>query len=167
MITRLLGERMNFGFIWFCIIYQSLYCLVGESLDDLISHCKTLMESMGSTENVESNWTKRMTIMQEDWTKGRSSIFKWVVSDENHHSDQCSFCFANEANVRCHQCGLSFYMCNTCDERLHSSNPFHDREIWNERFFEAIAPAEKFDNFRKTESGMFLIMNSFYTFWLF
>ncbi|CAB4009190.1 Hypothetical predicted protein, partial [Paramuricea clavata] len=125
----------------------------GESLEDLITHCKTLLESMGSTEYVESNWTKRMTDMQEDWTKGWSFIFNWVVSDENHHSDKCSFCFGSDANVRCHQCGLSFYMCNICDERLHSSNPFHDREIWNGRFFEAVAPMEKFDGYRKTGSG--------------
>lgn len=90
------------------ITHPFLYCLVGKSLDDLITHYKTLLESMGSTEYVESNWTKRMTDMQEDWTKGRSSIFNWVVSDENHHSDKCSFCFGSDANVRCHQCGLSF-----------------------------------------------------------
>ncbi len=108
-------------------------CLVnlGKSLDDLIVHCKSLLESIPDAKHAESNWTKRMTCMQEDWTKARSSIFDWVVSDEDRHSEKCSFCLGGDANIRCHHCGLSFYLCNACDDKIHSSNPFHDREIWN------------------------------------
>ncbi len=91
--------------------------------------------------------------MQEDWTKARSSIFDWVVSDENHHSEKCLFCLGGDANIKCHHCGLSFYLSNVCDDRIHSSNPFHDQEIWNGHFFEAVSPMEEVDGNKKIGSG--------------
>ena len=122
----------------------------------MIEYCKTLLDSMptSSKKKGASTWTKRMADLHEDWTRARSDIFNWVVSDENLHSNKCSFCGGNDANVRCHQCGLSFYLCNMCDERVHSLNPFHDREMWNGRYFEVISPMETCDGNRKTESGM-------------
>ena len=81
---------------------------------------------------------KRMTVMQEDWTKSRSNIINWIVSGESQHSDKCSVCLESGASVRCHECGLSFYLCSACDEKVHSLNPFHDRQAWNGLFMKQL-----------------------------
>ena len=94
-----------------------------ETLVCAINKCKTLLNSIETTQKVVT-WNERMMTIQDDWTKARNAIFNCVVSAESHSSAKCSFCLVNDSWVRCHQCGLSFTLGETCDERVHSLATF-------------------------------------------
>ena len=125
-----------------------------ETLVSAINNCKTLLDSLSNTKKVIT-WSERMTNLQEDWTKARSTIFDCIISTEHLPSKKCSFCLEGDACVRCHQCGLSFTLCEVCDERIHSCSAFHDRELWNGKYFEPASPMEKLDKLTctKVQSG--------------
>ena len=42
----------------------------------------------------------------------------------------CSYCGKNSPLFRCQDCGLPNYMCSACDERIHYTQPLHNREMW-------------------------------------
>lgn len=116
------SEHVHFVFI--------VQYLDEETLVTAINKCKTLLDSLQSTKKVVT-WDDRITVLHEDWAKARGTIFSCVISAENITSEKCSFCLVEDAQGRCHQCGISFLLCEVCDERIHSCAVFHDREIWN------------------------------------
>lgn len=135
-----------------CIICADLYFLINntlislleDNLANMITYCESLLSSTKPTRS-HVKWKERMIAAKEKWTHSRESIFDVVVSQEGFPVEQCKFCEKRKPFVRCHQCGLSFYQCEICDEEIHSNNPFHDREVWNGNFFEAVSPMEKSD----------------------
>ena len=56
------------------------------------------------------------------------------------HCDKvCSCCGQGNPLFRCQDCGLPNYMCSACDERIHYTQPLHDREMWHNGYFEPIS----------------------------
>ena len=51
----------------------------------------------------------------------------------------CSSCGQDNPLFRCQDCGLLNYMCSACDEKIHSTLPLHDREMWHNGYFEPIS----------------------------
>lgn len=50
-------------------------------------------------------------------------------------------CGMGKALIRCLECApATAVVCVTCDEALHKSAPFHDREVWSGTHFIAVSP---------------------------
>lgn len=59
---------------------------------------------------------------------------------------ECILCGNRKALIRCLECApATAVLCASCDEVLHESAPFHDREVWSGTHFIAISPTTSID----------------------
>lgn len=50
-------------------------------------------------------------------------------------------CGKSKALIRCLECApATAAVCTACDDALHKSAPFHDREVWSGTHFIAVTP---------------------------
>jgi len=55
-------------------------------------------------------------------------------------------CGSYMALIRCLECApATAILCASCDETLHKSAPFHDREVWSGTHFVAVPPTTSID----------------------
>ena len=101
----------------------------------LLKIVKSVVEELdpGPTE-----WQKRVEHIEENW----ETIFTSASSSLTPPSPVlCCRCAVNEAVLRCRQCGVLQYLCAQCDDdESHCSQPFNDREMWLDEYFQAISP---------------------------
>ena len=67
------------------------------------------------------------------------SVTVWVLQE-------CISCGNRKALIRCLECApATAVLCASCDEVLHESAPFHDREVWSGTHFIAVSPTTSID----------------------
>ena len=52
----------------------------------------------------------------------------------------CYKCKTNPPFLRCMECGPRCLLCVDCDSDVHWPQPFHDREVWKDVYFQHIPP---------------------------
>ncbi|XP_028417750.1 uncharacterized protein LOC114542274 [Dendronephthya gigantea] len=111
-----------------------------ESLSNCIETCSQISEEIKSSS--QSEWTKRMLSVEENWESSRSAIFDALLKSHAVPSPDniCFLCNEGCAVVRCHECGPRVLLCSACDEKVHETNPLHDRDVWVNGFFQEIPP---------------------------
>ena len=84
------------------------------------------------------NWAERQTLLTESWEEQRSTIFKELLEATYAVPENimCSRCLDKAAVVRCDMCSTIRHLCPECDQQVHESWPFHDRDaIVNGHYF--------------------------------
>ena len=157
------GIGMNFPLLRTKDVFwnESLYFYLNFlDLEAIIEECEKVV---GQTDNCPSAWQKRMTNLDENWQSVRETIFESVVCsfDPPHSSILCCKCGTSEAMLRCCECGINRFLCVNCDDEVHQSLPFHNREIWLNGYFEHILPTETVSEEKQlTHVGMFYYIMS-------
>ena len=131
------------------LLFHILYTV---ELDDLI-------EELSQHIQPQQTWQERQDLSNESWERIRPIIFKEELvklalrpDDVSVHTylfvfiylilhciKVCSYCGKNSPLFRCQDCGLPNYMCSACDERIHYTQPLHNREVWHNGYFEPIS----------------------------
>ena len=57
----------------------------------------------------------------------------------------CYKCKTNPPFLRCMECGPYCLLCVDCDSDVHWLQPFHDREVWKDGYFQHIRPHLQLD----------------------
>ena len=123
------------------LIFLSLYYFLVLDLEAIIKECQQVV---GEINNGPSAWQKRMANLNENWESVREAIFENVVCSFAPPSSPlpCCKCSTNEAVLRCWECGVDRFLCASCDEEVHQCQPFHDREVWSNGYFQYILPTQ-------------------------
>ena len=110
-------------------------------LASVIEDCQSVVEELDTG---PTKWQKRVENLEENWETIRKTIFTSVLSSLAPPSSPvlCCRCAANEAVLRCRQCGVLQYLCAQCDDDTHCSQPLHDREVWLDGYFQPISPTQ-------------------------
>ena len=86
-----------------------------------------------------------MLNLSSNWDNTRKLLLEAVLSSESLPlPDHCRTCFENKVRVRCNECPNKFF-CPSCDEKVHSLLPFHNRGGYVNGYFEAIPPTTTVD----------------------
>ncbi|CAB3988511.1 Hypothetical predicted protein [Paramuricea clavata] len=119
-----------------------------RDLEAIIEECQDVV---GQTENSPSAWQKRMTNLDENWQNVRETIFESAVCSFAPPSSSipCCKCGTSEAMLRCCECGINRFLCVNCDDEVHLSLPFHNREVWFNGYFQHILPTETISEEKK------------------
>ena len=107
------------------------------------------------------SWGSRMQSLNTAWEDHRSIIMEYVLAYVGCH-DKCSRCMsADEALIRCHQCGPG-NLCSMCDDVVHSKLPLHDREIFDDGYYRPVPSSETIsqDGAMKSVSKYFLTIRA-------
>ena len=122
--------------------------------------------SISSPQPQRNDWQSRIERREESWEEVRHKIFETMVSKEGYPQinvsishlyvwayivtelilKECMLCGNNLALIRCLECApTTAVLCTSCDEALHKSAPFHDREVWSGTHFIAVPPTTSID----------------------
>ena len=78
----------------------------------------------------KQKWVDRQTLLNESWAESRRTLCETVL--KSHFAvpedSTCCRCVEKVAVVRCHECPSARYLCSDCDQIVHKSWPFHDRD---------------------------------------
>jgi len=90
------------------------------------------------TRHGSREWTKRKRALDENWADVRANLHMWTLMKAciPCTGSKCDNCM-NDAVIRCTSCRR--ILCAICDDEMHIKQPFHDREIWINGFFEGIS----------------------------
>ena len=126
-----------------------VYCVNVSSLDDTESEeanvasefWETLeeIEAQFSKKDEKTEWTRRKENLEGNWMNSRITLFNYLLLKEcipDTHIE-CYKCSENVAVIRCEACRE--LMCSDCDNEIHSRNPFHDRQVWLNGFYQGIS----------------------------
>ena len=87
----------------------------------------------------EKEWTRRKQNLEENWASSRYMLLNCLLLKECIPDDNigCSKCKKNVAILCCAACRE--LLCFECDTDVHNLHPFHDREMWQNGFYEGIS----------------------------
>ena len=110
--------------------------LLDDPTQDLEDFIQDLLEN---GENKASEWQNRQEDINTCWESCRSFMMQRIV-EANAVMDKeklfdCFVCQKTKATVRCVDCMGSF-LCNECDNIVHSVNPLHDRQTWRDGYYQ-------------------------------
>ena len=90
------------------------------------------------TRHGSREWIKRKRALDENWADVRANLHMWTLMKAciPCTGSKCDNCM-NDAVIRCTSCRR--ILCAICDDEMHIKQPFHDREIWINGFFEGIS----------------------------
>ena len=122
---------------------HNYFLLLLLDLDQLLDECSSYTKKPTP---LAKDWSSRMEDLGKSWAKKRPEILEALLEMESlSPSSLCLQCKVDQACIRCYQCGLKEVICSRCDEKVHSRNPFHDRDIYHEGFFKPVAPSVSVD----------------------
>ncbi|XP_044164397.1 uncharacterized protein LOC114964356 [Acropora millepora] len=72
-----------------------------------------------------------MHMLNESWAESRRTLCETVLKAHFTIPEDSTCCRCEEkfAVVRCHECPSTKHLCSNCDEMVHRSWPFHDRDV--------------------------------------
>lgn len=110
----------------------------GEMKEFLLETQELLQRLQESNPPKRQNWAERQTLLTESWEEQRSTIFEELLEATYAVPENimCSRCLDKAAVVRCDMCSTIRHLCPECDQQVHESWPFHDRDaIVNGHYF--------------------------------
>ncbi|XP_048583128.1 uncharacterized protein LOC5504014 isoform X2 [Nematostella vectensis] len=93
-----------------------------DTLDSIIKDTEEILESW-KQERLKKAWSKRMQAVNISWETSRKLLF--------------SVCHGKNSIIRCQDCVHNF-LCQSCDDFVHTTSPLHDREAILGRFDSSI-----------------------------
>ena len=128
-------------FIYFKNITKSVYST--DNLEAALARCGDILGTLKTP--LPKTWETRMSHLSSNWDSTRKLLLEAVLSCESlPFPEQCQACFSGKVSIRCHDCPKKFF-CPSCDNNIHSSLPFHNRDGYVDGFFEAIPPTVSVD----------------------
>ncbi len=78
----------------------------------------------------KQKWAERQASLNESWEEHRPRIFKALLQATFAVPKDviCQSCMHKAAVVRCNMCSSSRHLCHECDQSIHKSWSFHDRD---------------------------------------
>ena len=99
----------------------------------------------GWKEMKQDEWGKRVESVNTNWEASRKHLFEQMLRHFAPNIQKCFLCNSHNAIFRCLQCVNYIGICGSYDEKIHSSNPFHDREVFFNGFYQNIKPTVSVD----------------------
>lgn len=116
----------------------SFFCFIENDIEAALAKCEEVLSTFQISSS--KNWETRMFNLTSSWDNVRKQLIEAVLSCEGLPSpDVCSICLEGKVCIRCIECPKQF-MCQSCDEMVHESLPFHDRDAYVNGYFQAIPP---------------------------
>ncbi|XP_048583129.1 uncharacterized protein LOC5504014 isoform X3 [Nematostella vectensis] len=100
-----------------------------DTLDSIIKDTEEILESW-KQERLKKAWSKRMQAVNISWETSRKLLF--------------SVCHGKNSIIRCQDCVHNF-LCQSCDDFVHTTSPLHDREAILGGYYRSILPTEYID----------------------
>jgi len=115
-----------------------VFCFTEDNLEAALAKCEEVLSTFQITS--PKNWETRMFNLTSGWDNVRKQLIEALLICESLPSpDICSNCLEGNVCIRCIECPKQF-MCQSCDEKVHESLPFHDRDAYVNGYFHAIPP---------------------------
>ena len=82
-----------------------------------------------------------MELLNDSWSGQREQLMEVVLECETPSSSFCEVCCVAEPVLSCTDCkSWGYCLCETCDDEVHSVQPFHNRKSFVAGFFKAFSP---------------------------
>lgn len=108
----------------------------------LKSDCVELLSAYNDMKEVQPaklSWRERCSRSAEKWEVCRQGIMKAVLKNENCEDERlCDYCNSKHGVIRCLDCCWKV-LCLKCDAVKHEGEPFHDREVMRNGFYQAVS----------------------------
>ena len=111
---------------------QLTLCSFKAEMKDLLVDAQELMLKWQSgAPPKKQKWVNRQNLLNESWAESRRTLCETVLKAHFAipEDSTCCRCVEKFAVVRCHQCPSNKHLCSDCDEMVHRSWPFHDRDV--------------------------------------
>lgn len=142
----LVAYKTLFSFFLILCMHSNLHssALLGTGkYDFILNDAEKLLNGWSETKQAE--WSKRMESVNANWEASRKHLFEQMLKYSAPKIQKCSMCNSQNAIFRCLQCVNFIHICGSCDEKIHSLNPFHDREVVFNGFYQKIKPTVSVD----------------------
>lgn len=141
-----------------CMFSTHLSTDDGDLVDELLQAIR-FEETL--TNPIRKTWQQREVGYQVAWETERRNVFETLISSLPFHGRACEKCFNDELTssraVRCGTCKK--HLCPKCDFEMHSSEPFHARNVVTKNSKQTLDPSEFFDDkwslFRRCNQAIF------------
>ncbi len=113
-----------------------------EIISNMLLELDDLEAEFPNSKKHETEWEQRKRIADESWSAIRSNLHTCNLLKNciPEVGTMCSLCNTSEAMLRCISCKK--VLCRICDDKVHMEQPFHDREMWLNGFFQGIGSRE-------------------------
>lgn len=88
----------------------------------------------------QKSWFERIQASEESWKRSRKAIWD-ALYKKIQLKGPCSNCNEREAIIKCEDC-MEVGLCFICDDIMHSSSPFHNREAYIDGYPSPLTPLE-------------------------
>ncbi|XP_078364085.1 uncharacterized protein LOC144648381 [Oculina patagonica] len=86
-----------------------------------------------------------MESINRNWEASRKHLFEQMLKHSAPKIEKCLMCNSQNAIFRCLLCVNYIHIGCKCDEKIHFPNPFHDREVLFNGFYQKIKPTVSVD----------------------
>lgn len=117
-------------------------------LKDQVQTMELLSEATAGTEipnhqhgSARKTWKERLAERTNDWKSSVEEFYKALIISNAYVQNICSHCNVNlKFYTKCNTC-CEIY-CYECDQKLHSTTPFHQRSLFSENHSQILLPTD-------------------------
>ena len=143
ILIRFFLISTKFSSLIYIILSFLLYTVA--DLADVLNSANVLLQEWRAAKMPKQNWLQRTSILNESWAALRGSLLNTLVSAQAMGKTSCMKCRENLALIRCWDCHTHTRLCGDCDQLVHNSQPFHDRDAFTSGFLKPIPPTVSVD----------------------